>query len=168
MHVSFHGLNSARMLLNQDSESRITEVLRQHFAQRSQQLLAPLNRYFSSLLPKPPDASPSPAPSLYTLSSSPSPRVPSPASSLTSPPNLRAKPISPSTSPLGAATPDQRVKPFNTKDFFASLKKHGAQLPFRSPGKQKEFYERWLKSPAFGAWISGRVDAAQSVLVKNG
>ncbi|KAF8604597.1 DUF1630-domain-containing protein [Ceratobasidium sp. AG-I] len=149
-----------------DAQLDATELLRQHFAQRSQQLLAPLNRYFSSLLPKPPEATPtpSPAPSLYAPSPSPSLRVPSPASSVSPSPNLRSKPISPSTSSIGAH--DLRVKPFNNQDFFVSLKKHGAQLPFRSQGKQREFYERWLKSPAFGAWISGRVDAAQSVLTK--
>ncbi|QRV74955.1 polarity axis stabilization protein [Ceratobasidium sp. AG-Ba] len=143
---------------------QVTELARQHFAQRSQQILAPLNRYFSSLLPKPPDSS-SPALSAYNPSPSPSLNVPSPSSSRTPSPALRSKPISPATSSIGTSVPDYRVKPFNTKDFFASLKKHGAQLPFRSPGKQKEFYERWLKSPAFGAWISGRVDAAQNVLV---
>ncbi|KAG9096025.1 hypothetical protein FS749_009233 [Ceratobasidium sp. UAMH 11750] len=147
--------------------SRINELLRQHFAQRSQQVLAPLNRYFSSLLPKPPDAAPSPVPSIHFSSPSPSLNVPSPGSSRTPSPALRSKPISPATSSIGVPAPDLRVKPFNAKDFFASLKKHGAQLPFRSPAKQKEFYERWLKSPAFGAWISGRVDAAQHVLVRD-
>ncbi|KAG8739996.1 hypothetical protein FRC10_004875 [Ceratobasidium sp. 414] len=150
-----------------DERSRMNELLRQHFAQRSQQVLAPLNRYFSSLLPKPPDAAPSPAPSTHFPSPSPSLNVPSPGSSRTSSPALRSKPISPATSSIGASAPDLRVKPFNTKDFFASLKRHGAQLPFRSPTKQKEFYERWLKSPAFGAWISERVEAAQIVLLRD-
>ncbi|KAG8701112.1 hypothetical protein FRC09_005550 [Ceratobasidium sp. 395] len=147
---------------------RVTGLLRQHFAQRSQQVLAPLNRYFGSLLPRPPDAmSSSPVPSTHFPSPSPSLNVPSPGTSRTPSPALRSKPISPATSSMGVSAPDFRVRPFNTKEFFASLKKHGAQLPFRSPGKQKEFYERWLKSPAFGAWISGRVDAAQNVLVKD-
>ncbi|KAG9103528.1 hypothetical protein FRC06_010104 [Ceratobasidium sp. 370] len=157
----------AEIKAGHDERSRMNELLRQHFAQRSQQVLAPLNRYFSSLLPKPLDAAPSPVPSIHFSSPSPSLNVPSPGSSRTPSPALRSKPISPAPSSIGAPAPDLRVKPFNTKDFFASLKKHGAQLPFRSPAKQKEFYERWLKSPAFGAWISGRVDAAQNVLVRD-
>jgi len=41
-------------------------------------------------------------------------------------------------------------------DFLTSLKTHGTVLPFRSKAKQKEFYERWLKSPAFGIWLAER------------
>ncbi|KZP23729.1 hypothetical protein FIBSPDRAFT_1042594 [Athelia psychrophila] len=46
-----------------------------------------------------------------------------------------------------------RLKTFSTTDFFASLKAHGALLPFKSASKQKEFYERWLRTPAFGMWL---------------
>ncbi|KAG8690012.1 hypothetical protein FRC11_014429, partial [Ceratobasidium sp. 423] len=137
-----------------------------HFAQRSQQLLAPLNRYFSNLLPKPTDSNHSPNPSLHAPSPSPSFHVLSPGSSAAASPAMRPMTVSPA--PSSVALSDARVKPFNSKDFFTSLKTHGAQLPFRSAAKQKEFYERWLKSPAFGAWISGRVDAAQSVLARAG
>ncbi|CAE6352562.1 unnamed protein product [Rhizoctonia solani] len=144
------------------AQSQMTMVLRQHFAQRSQQLLAPLNRYFSNLLPKPTDYSPSP--SLHAPSPSPSFHILSPGSSVAASPATR--PLTASPAPSSVTLSDVRVKPFNSKDFFASLKTHGAQLPFRSAAKQKEFYERWLKSPAFGAWISGRVDAAQSVLAR--
>ncbi|KAB5595770.1 Polarity axis stabilization protein [Ceratobasidium theobromae] len=143
-----------------DAQTQVYELLRQHFAQRSQQLLVPLNRYFSSLLPKPIDSNHSPTP-LLAPSPAPSLRTPSPATSAVPPSSHRLSPTPPA--PGRTIT---RVKPFNSKDFFASLKTHGAQLPFRSTTKQKEFYERWLKSPAFGAWISGRVDAAQSVLVR--
>ncbi|KAH7341891.1 hypothetical protein B0J17DRAFT_648460 [Rhizoctonia solani] len=148
------------------TQSQMTALLRQHFAQRSQQLLAPLNRYFSNLLPKPMDSNHSPNPSLHAPSPSPSLHVLSPGSSVAASPATR--PITVSPAPSSVALSDVRVKPFNSKDFFASLKTHGAQLPFRSAAKQKEFYERWLKSPAFGAWISGRVDAAQSVLARAG
>ncbi|CAE6435148.1 unnamed protein product [Rhizoctonia solani] len=154
------------------AQSQMMVLLRQHFAQRSQQLLTPLNRYFSNLLPKPTDSS-HPARLLPHASSSslhapsPSPSHPlSSGSSVSASPALRPTTVSPA--PSSVAISDIRVKPFNSKDFFASLKTHGAQLPFRSAGKQKEFYERWLKSPAFGAWISGRVDAAQSVLSRAG
>ncbi|CAE6474746.1 unnamed protein product [Rhizoctonia solani] len=151
------------------AQSQMAALLRQHFAQRSQQLLAPLNRYFSNLLPKPTDPSHSlkpflhgSSPSLHAPSPSPSLHALSPGSSASASPIPRPTTVSPV--PSSVALFDVRVKPFNSKDFFASLKTHGAQLPFRSAAKQREFYERWLKSPAFGAWISGRVDAAQSVL----
>ncbi|CEL55301.1 Protein DENND6B OS=Homo sapiens GN=DENND6B PE=2 SV=1 [Rhizoctonia solani AG-1 IB] len=144
------------------AQSEIAIVLRQHFAQRSQQLLTPLNRYFSNLLPKPTDHSPSP--SLHAPSPSPSFHLLSQGSSVAASPATR--PLTASPAPSSVIPSDVRVKPFNSKDFFASLKTHGAQLPFRSASKQKEFYERWLKSPAFGAWISGRVDAAQSVMAR--
>ncbi|KAJ1307409.1 hypothetical protein OPQ81_001511 [Rhizoctonia solani] len=148
------------------AQFQMTVLLRQHFAQRSQQLLTPLNRYFSNLLPKPKDSSNSPNSSLHVPSPSPSLHALSPGSSVASSPATR--PMTASPAPSSVTLSDIRVKPFNSKDFFASLKTHGAQLPFRSAAKQKEFYERWLKSPAFGAWISGRVDAAQSVLARSG
>ncbi|ELU40474.1 FAD/FMN-containing protein [Rhizoctonia solani AG-1 IA] len=149
-------------LLVPNTELQMEMILRQHFAQRSQQLLAPLNRYFSNLLPKPTNYSPSP--SLHAPSPAPSFNVLSPGSSVAPSPAVR--PLTTSPAPPSVVLSDVRVKPFNSKDFFASLKTHGAQLPFRSASKQKEFYERWLKSPAFGAWISGRVDAAQNVLAR--
>ncbi|KAG8905904.1 hypothetical protein FRB99_007984 [Tulasnella sp. 403] len=46
----------------------------------------------------------------------------------------------------------------------ASLKTHGSPLPFRSNSKQKEFYERWLRTPAFGVWLTERVEEVQAVL----
>lgn len=47
-----------------------------------------------------------------------------------------------------------RLKPFNNANFFTSLKAHGAALPFKSSTKQREFYERWLRTPAFGLWLA--------------
>lgn len=57
-----------------------------------------------------------------------------------------------------------RLKPFNTTNFLASLKTHGAPLPFKSTAKQKEFYERWLKTPAFGLWLGREEEIVQDVL----
>ena len=37
-----------------------------------------------------------------------------------------------------------KLKPFNSDNFFASLKAYGTTLPFRSNGKRNEFYERWV------------------------
>lgn len=51
-----------------------------------------------------------------------------------------------------------RLKSFNNANFFASLKTHGAILPFRSGAKQREFYERWLRTPAFGIWLARQED----------
>ncbi|KAL5503993.1 hypothetical protein ACEPAH_8066 [Sanghuangporus vaninii] len=56
------------------------------------------------------------------------------------------------------------LKPFNQDHFFASLKTHGAPLPFRSSSKQKEFYERWLRSPAFGLWMAKQEEAINQFL----
>lgn len=57
-----------------------------------------------------------------------------------------------------------RLKPFSTTDFLASLKAHGALLPFKSASKQKEFYERWLRTPAFGLWLGHQEELVQRVL----
>ncbi|KAF9266460.1 DUF1630-domain-containing protein [Marasmius fiardii PR-910] len=57
-----------------------------------------------------------------------------------------------------------RLKPFNNSHFFASLKAHGSTLPFRSNSKRNEFYERWLRTPAFGLWLGEQERIVQSVL----
>lgn len=57
-----------------------------------------------------------------------------------------------------------RLKPFNDAAFFASLKAHGSPLPFKSNAKQKEFYERWLRTPAFGLWLARQEEVVQGVL----
>ncbi|CAA7266811.1 unnamed protein product [Cyclocybe aegerita] len=57
-----------------------------------------------------------------------------------------------------------RLKSFNNANFFTSLKTHGSILPFKSSSKRTEFYERWLKSPAFGAWLAQQEQIVQSVL----
>ncbi|KAF5358764.1 hypothetical protein D9758_008558 [Tetrapyrgos nigripes] len=60
-----------------------------------------------------------------------------------------------------------RLKPFNSTNFFASLKAHGTTLPFRSASKRTEFYERWLKTPAFGLWLGQQESIVQDVLREN-
>ncbi|KAN0120747.1 hypothetical protein V8E52_004016 [Russula decolorans] len=57
-----------------------------------------------------------------------------------------------------------RLKSFNNVNFFASLKTHGAVLPFRSGTKQREFYERWLRTPAFGIWLAKQEDLVARTL----
>lgn len=66
-------------------------------------------------------------------------------------------------SPSSSMYPTQKMRRFNENDFFATLKSHGSPLPFKSNSKQREFYERWLKSPGFGVWLAkqeGLVEAA--------
>ncbi|KAH8833955.1 hypothetical protein DL96DRAFT_1578924 [Flagelloscypha sp. PMI_526] len=58
----------------------------------------------------------------------------------------------------------RRMKPFNRDQFFVSLKTHGSTLPFRSAARRKEFYERWLKTPAFGLWIARQEGIVHGVL----
>ncbi|TFK87984.1 DUF1630-domain-containing protein [Polyporus arcularius HHB13444] len=69
----------------------------------------------------------------------------------------------PSESRSNLATPP-RLKPFHDAAFFASLKAHGSPLPFKSSGKQREFYERWLRTPAFGLWLARQEEVVQGVL----
>ncbi|KAI0833231.1 DUF1630-domain-containing protein [Trametes gibbosa] len=57
-----------------------------------------------------------------------------------------------------------RLKPFSDTAFFASLKAHGSPLPFKSNAKQREFYERWLRTPAFGLWLARQEEVVQGVL----
>lgn len=47
-----------------------------------------------------------------------------------------------------------QLRSFNNAQFFASLETHGAALPFRSSSKRKAFYERFLRTPVFGAWLA--------------
>lgn len=58
------------------------------------------------------------------------------------------------------ATP--RLAPFSEKAFLANLKP--LALPFKSGGKAKEFYARWIRSPAFGVWIGRQEEAVERVL----
>ncbi|KAI0635694.1 DUF1630-domain-containing protein [Trametes polyzona] len=57
-----------------------------------------------------------------------------------------------------------RLKPFSDAAFFASLKAHGSPLPFKSNAKRREFYERWLRTPAFGLWLARQEEVVQGVL----
>ncbi|KAF8879304.1 hypothetical protein CPB84DRAFT_1687970 [Gymnopilus junonius] len=57
-----------------------------------------------------------------------------------------------------------RLKPFNSSNFLASLKAYKSVLPFKSTSKMVEFYQRWLKSPAFGTWLAQQEQIVQNVL----
>ncbi|KAG1733582.1 uncharacterized protein EDB91DRAFT_1299812 [Suillus paluster] len=58
----------------------------------------------------------------------------------------------------------RRLKPFSSADFFSSLKANGSPLPFKSAAKRREFYERWLKTPAFGLWLAQQEEVVQKTL----
>lgn len=58
----------------------------------------------------------------------------------------------------------RRLKPFNTAEFFLSLRSSPSALPFKSPSKQKEFYEKWLRTPAFGLWLARQEEVVQDAL----
>lgn len=70
----------------------------------------------------------------------------------------------PRPSEVSGTTTDLRLKSFNNANFFASLKAHGAALPFRSSTKQRVFYERWLRTPAFGLWLAKQEDVVGRTL----
>ena len=61
-----------------------------------------------------------------------------------------------------------RLKTFNTTHFLTSLKTHGTPLPFRTSTKQREFYERWLRTPAFALWLANQEEVVTGVLEDNG
>lgn len=77
---------------------------------------------------------------------------------------LIPSPAESSSSQLLGSNQSSRMKPFSSTNFLASLKEHGAALPFRSTTKQKEFYERWLKTPTFGLWLGRQEEIVQRVL----
>ncbi|KAJ7454663.1 hypothetical protein FB451DRAFT_1049181 [Mycena latifolia] len=58
-----------------------------------------------------------------------------------------------------------RMRAFSAPAFLESLKTGaGAALPFRSTARRKEFYERWLRTPAFGVWLGLQEGIVQGVL----
>ncbi|KAJ6594236.1 hypothetical protein B0H19DRAFT_1012366 [Mycena capillaripes] len=64
------------------------------------------------------------------------------------------------------AGPDSlRMRAFSAPAFLASLKSQSQTgLPFRSTARRKEFYERWLRTPAFGVWLGMQEGIVQGVL----
>ena len=65
---------------------------------------------------------------------------------------------------ISAQPPQLRLKPFNETAFLASLKTNGSPLPFKSNAKRKEFYERWLRTRAFGLWLAAQEEVVDRVL----
>ncbi|KAF6759851.1 hypothetical protein DFP72DRAFT_806147 [Ephemerocybe angulata] len=125
-----------------DDRARVAASLdlRRHFCSRTTQFITPLARYLNTLIPNPTEVR-----------------------------HARAR-TSPNGNGLnsagigGASSSSLRLKPFSTAQFMESLKKYGSPLPFKSTGKRTEFYERWLKSPAFGAWLVQQENIVHSIL----
>ncbi|KAJ7045855.1 hypothetical protein C8F04DRAFT_1066436 [Mycena alexandri] len=110
--------------------------LRRHFHARTTELLVPLARYLHTLIPTPAERA------------------------------AAAISASSSSEPL-------RMRAFSAPAFLASLKSGsgaganangGAVLPFRNTARRKEFYERWLRTPAFGVWLGMQEGIVQGVL----
>ncbi|KAF5392310.1 hypothetical protein D9757_001611 [Collybiopsis confluens] len=112
-------------------------ALRLHFYSRTNELLIPLTRYLHTLIPTPTQVA------------------------------QQGQQRGQKGGIAGGGGEKLRLKPFNSVNFFVSLKAHGSTLPFRSSGKRKEFYERWLKTPAFGLWLAQQESIVQDVLDDN-
>lgn len=67
-------------------------------------------------------------------------------------------------SPLERNAGKARLKPFSSNDFLASLNKNPSALPFKSSSKQRAFYDKWLRSPAFGLWLARQEEVIGAVL----
>ena len=128
---------------------RVSNILRQHFASRANGLLVPLNRYLTSLIP-----TPNSSPAIPT-------HVPDPARDTPSESRPHAA-RSVSAGPIQA----QRMAPFNSSDMLASLQRYGSPLPFKSAAKRRKFYERWLRTNAFSAWLMREEDTVMRVLAE--
>lgn len=162
------------------TEAEASRALREHFSGRTAALLVPLNRYLNTLLPAPPtrsavSAAP-PPPSTAALASASFTSFTSLASgastSFASGPSAAPSPM-PSPTPLAATAPagyapapagPARLKPFSTPAFLASLSAPGAAapLPFKSSARRREFYARWVRSPAFALWLARQEEVVRA------
>lgn len=154
-------------------EKEASAALHRHLSSRTAALLVPLQRYLQTLIPTPVERANSPlsSPSLSPSPSSPS--VSSPQSSPSPPTSHQstlAIPTSRITTPASSrpgtplVTPHHRLKSFSVPAFMASLKVHGSPLPFKSTAKQQAFYERWVRTPAFGVWLARQEEVVHRVL----
>ena len=74
--------------------------------------------------------------------------------------------LNPSLSATGK-TPSSRsprIASFNRDKFFVSLNTHGSPLPFKSAAKQQGFYQRWINTNAFSAWLMREEKVVNAVL----
>lgn len=135
-----------------------SEALRAHLLARTTAFLVPLQRYLNTLIPTHADRStpPSPTPSFANIGVSPQTSAEAGRTS-----NSMLSLTVPGIAPT---LPHLRLKPFHQDDFFASLKANGSPLPFKSSAKRKEFYEKWLRTRAFGLWLAAQEEVVNRVL----
>ncbi|KAF8557117.1 DUF1630-domain-containing protein [Imleria badia] len=67
-------------------------------------------------------------------------------------------------SPVERNAGKARLKPFSASDFLASLNKSPSALPFKSASKKRAFYDKWLRSPAFGLWLARQEEVIGALL----
>ncbi|KAK7690847.1 hypothetical protein QCA50_005949 [Cerrena zonata] len=99
------------------------------------------------------------------------PSIPSTRAHTPSPLHVIHTPFQPGT-PIPANC--LRLKPFSTSAFLASLSPSSSSttpappslLPFKSSSKQRDFYDRWLKTRAFGVWLGEQEEVVKAVLEK--
>ena len=77
------------------------------------------------------------------------------------PKHLNSSLATPSRPP---ASRSPRIASFNRDKFFASLNTHGSPLPFKSAAKQREFYQRWIDTNAFSAWLMREEKIVNAIL----
>ncbi|PVF98053.1 DUF1630-domain-containing protein [Serendipita vermifera] len=174
--------NALRAGTGRPERLRISDLLRQHFAARATALLVPLNRYLTSLIPTPIPApsvpqGPQGTPSQRAGGSSirgragtgPTTALPSTKQAASVRPPATTTTTTTSTTPDPTPTPTkQKMAAFNPTDMLASLQKHGGSplLPFKSQSRQREFYERWMRTNAFGAWLMREESIVERVLAE--
>ncbi|KAJ7268648.1 hypothetical protein B0H12DRAFT_1095877 [Mycena haematopus] len=130
--------------------------LRRHFHARTTEMLVPLSRYLHTLIPTPTERASASASTLTVASTSAASSSKTTTSTASSSSFKTTASSSKTTEPL-------RMRAFSAPAFLASLKT-GAALPFRSTARRKEFYERWLRTPAFGVWLGMQEGIVQGVL----
>ena len=77
-------------------------------------------------------------------------------------PTLSHSSLSTPSNPPSSRLP--RIASFNRDKFFSSLKTHGSPLPFKSTAKQQEFYQRWIDTNAFSAWLMREEKVVNAIL----
>lgn len=138
--------NAVRAGISKNERLRVSNLLRKHFASRANGLLVPLNRYLTSLIPTPNSSPAIPA------------QVPEGSKPAT---GLKSGHLA---APEGSPLP--RMAPFSSDDMMASLQRYGSPVPFKSMAKRREFYERWLRTNAFSAWLMREEEIVMRVLAE--
>ena len=119
----------------------------------------PLQRYLNTLIPTFADRTAPTTPNLSTHDVSTVSQ-----SHLTTLPSTTHRSLNQLTVSVSTPVHPLRLKPFSESAFFASLKANGSPLPFKSTAKRKEFYERWLRTRAFGMWLTAQEEVVDKVL----